>query len=61
MEIRLTFGRKVRAAGPKKSQSLASSIDNISGTAAIAEMWKNKVSNLLNEQNTPDAGENIFC
>ena len=49
--------KKVRAAGPKKSYSLASSTDNISGTAAIAEMWKNTFSNLLNEQNTPDAGE----
>ena len=49
--------KKVRAAGPKKSHSLASSIDNISGIAVIAEMWKNKFSNLLNEQNTPDAGE----
>ena len=58
MEIGLTFGRKSdRAAGPKKSHSLASSIDNISGTAAIAEMWKNKFSNLLNEQHTLDAGE----
>ena len=54
---RSDFWKKVRAAGPKKSHSLASSIDNISGTAAIAEMWKNKFSNLLNEQNTPDTGE----
>ena len=52
---RSDFWKSVRAAGPKKSHSLASSIDNISGTAAIAEMWKNKFSNLLNEQNTPDA------
>ena len=34
---RSDFWKKVRAAGPKKSHSLASSIDNISGTAAIAE------------------------
>ena len=26
-------------------------------TGAIAKMWKNKFSNLLNEQLTPDAGE----
>ena len=51
------FWKKVRAAGPKKAHSLASSIDNINGTAAIAEMWKNKFSNLLNEQNAPDTGE----
>ena len=43
---RSDFWKKVRAAGPKKSHSLASSIDIISGTAAIAEMWKNKFSNL---------------
>ena len=54
---RSDFWKKVRAAGPKKSHSLASSIDNISCTAAIVEVWKNKFSNLLNEQNTPDAGE----
>ena len=35
---RSDFWKKVRAAGLKKSHSLASSIDNISGTAAIAEM-----------------------
>ena len=40
MEIGL-FGKKVRAARPKKSHSLVSSIDNVSGTARIAKMWKN--------------------
>ena len=54
---RSDFWKKVRAAGPKKSHSLASNIDNISGTAAIAEMWKNKFSNSLNEQNASDARE----
>ena len=57
---RSDFWKKVRAAGPEKSHSLASSIDNISGTAAIAEMWKNKFSNLLNEQNTDLDAEEIF-
>ena len=54
---RSDFWKKLRAASSKQSHSLASGTDKISGTAAIAEMWKNKFSNLLNEQNTPDAGE----
>ena len=40
------FSKKVRGADPKKSHSLASSIDHISGTAVIAEMWRIKFSNL---------------
>ena len=51
------FSKKVRGAGPKKSHSLASSIDHISGTAVIAEMWRIKFSNLLNHQNTLDSGK----
>ena len=54
---RSDFWKKVRAAGPKKSLYLASSIDNINGTAANVEMWKNKFSNLINKQNAPDTGE----
>jgi len=56
-EIRQAFVKKSHTL---QSHSLASYVDNVSGTAAITEMWKNKFSKLLNEQNVSDADETFL-
>jgi len=44
------FWKRIKRVGAKTAGVLASTIDGVTGTKAIATMWKNEFSKLLNEQ-----------